>query len=58
MLYMETRELVVVTLTVGKFLLSRGGGTGFADSVTAGPIFSVWCLKNEQMRSQRSSVHG
>ena len=49
MSFMETRELVVVTLTVGKFLLSRGGGTGFADSATAGPICTVWCLKNEQM---------
>jgi len=30
-----------------------GGGTGLADPATAGPMIAVWCLKNQQMQSQR-----
>ena len=35
-------------------ILNRDGGTGLADLATVGPMFAVWCLKSQQMQSQRS----
>ena len=46
-----------VCLITPNFITIRstmGGGTGLADPATAGPMFAIWCLKSQQMRSQRS----